>query len=337
MNDAQPVKTNRLTRRLTKVDAEEAARGETLASVRDCRANFEDAVRRALAAGAKPALEAAMVIEDFERIEAEVALAPMSELETLEDKAERLERLRAYVYPPEEIVIEGKSAFSDLSQWGIPSPVLATLQQDVMPLLSDKNPNLARGALRSLYAAYDYWAWYVDWHAAYMERMAWFLIAFEIAFLAFTIWRFVSGDVILGCIGAGVCGALVSVISKMPPLMADAESDAYLRRILMRVGTGIAAAIIGTGFLASGVVTITIPTSKVTMTEMLEQCGKDVRAAEAQPGPRCGTSALLLLLALGVVLGFSERALTSFEERVFPVPPAPGASARPREPGNPSS
>ena len=116
---------------------------------------------------------------------------------------------------------------------------------------------------------------------------------------------------------------------------------------------GSAAVLIGGGFLASGIVTVTLPNSKVTLTETIEVCGRDASRqecrepgwfdwalakltgrpakpdescapnVEAKPGPRCTTSGFLLLLALGLILGFSERALTSFEDKVFAPPAKP--------------
>jgi len=289
---------------------DEPSREETLANIRSLRVGFEEAIKRAEAAREQSALDTREVLKEFSVIETAVADATDDDLEVLEDKAERLERLRAYVVPRAEIALEGKGAFADLSQWNVPAEILSTLRANTLELLSDSDEKVARGALRALYAEYDYWAWYVDWFADFMQTTAIYLLAAEFLTLAFAVYRFVSGDVILGFIAAGACGALVSVISKMPPLIADAESSAYMRRVLMRIGTGLAAAIIGGGFLASGVVTITLPGGTSRITDLLEQCGKP---------SHCTTGAFLLLIALGLVLGFSERALTSFEDRIFPA------------------
>lgn len=317
-------------------EALKEARDEALTTVEDHRANFEDAMQRAEATGSTTRLNVDTVRQGFEHLKTAIATAGVDDLETLTDSAERLERLRAYVYPGDEVAIEGRSALADLEQWGIPAPIVGALRRDVEKLLTDSNVNVARGALRSLFGAYDYWAWYVDWYAGFMERVAWWLLGLEAVALVLALSRLLYGDVILGVILASVCGALGSVISKMPPMMADAESDAYVRRIVMRVGTGVIAGVIGGGLLASGIVTVSLPGGSPTLKDIVEQCGKDVR--DAQPGaatpavlakagtglpaavarPRCSTSAFLLLLAIGLLLGFSERALTSFEDRIFP-------------------
>jgi len=145
---------------------------ETLAEIRTLRASFEDTVRRAEAAGETPILNTDKVLREFSVIEAEVEGATEDDLDMLEDRAERLELLRAYVLPREEIALEGKTAFADLSQWGVPPGILATLKADTLELLSDKDEKVARGALRALYAEYDYWSWYVDWFAGFMQTIA---------------------------------------------------------------------------------------------------------------------------------------------------------------------
>jgi hypothetical protein len=334
----------------------DAERQDALTTVHEARARFEDAVRRALAAGAtSPAGLVEAVHSDFTAIESELRHASPDAFESLTDRADRLSRLRAYVYPREEIHLAGQ------------------------------DEHRARGALRSLYDAYDYWGWYVDWYADFMRLVAWWLIGLEALALLVMVNRFVCGDIILGFVTAGVAGALVSVISKMPPLIADAESNAYVRRILMRVGTGTAAALIGGGFLASGLLNVALPHDRVTITELIEVCGRQdscwpfcwwkqaisptlalVPAAETQqlaPGAaagaqaktasvvvRCSTGGMLLLMALGVLLGFSERALTTFEDRLFTAgagppggpsqpstPPAPAPPSRPGVPPRPGS
>ena len=329
---------------------------DTLVSIRDARGLFEDARRRAAAAEYTPKLDVDAVLAEFDALEAAVTDASEEELQTLAANAERLGRLRAYVYPNAELQIEGKTAFADLSQWGVPPAVLNTIQSDLLVTLGTPldapDTGRARAALRALYEAYDSWAYYVDEYAEYMQRLAGWLLGLEAVALVVTLNRFLYGDVILGFLGAGVCGALVSVISKMPPLVADAEWDAYFRRILMRVGTGVAAVLIGGGFLASGIVTVTLPNSRVTVSDLVELCGKETcrseacrlnaaetgwwqwiaaklkrqplpveeaRVAGTPPAARCTTGGVLLLLGLGLLLGFSERALTSLEDKVFPA------------------
>jgi hypothetical protein len=303
---------------LEEADRLEASR-ESLASVQDMRMNFETSLQRAIAAGSTPLLDTTAVLAQFAKIEHDIHRAPIEDLESLEDRAERLERLRAYVLAPNEILLEGKYVLSVLSQWAVPPAVLDKLQSTLLEPLASQDVATARAALHTLYRDYDYWSWYVDRFSEFMERTAWVLLISEAIALIAAINRLVTGDVILGMVGAGVCGALVSVISKMPAMLADAENASYVRRIIMRVGTGVAAASIGTGLLASGILTITLPTGRLA--DFIEGCGRGPDLARA-----CSTGARLLLLGIGMVLGFSERALTSLEDRVLPPPPPTGRS-----------
>jgi len=123
--------------------AADAAVRAALAQVRDMRANFEDAVRRAGAAGTTTALDVQKVLSDFDALEAEVESASEDEIETLTDKAERLERLRAYVYPPAEVQFEGKTAFADLRQL-LRSQRCSVSAKEPSPLLKRRYSNHRR-------------------------------------------------------------------------------------------------------------------------------------------------------------------------------------------------
>jgi hypothetical protein len=86
-----------------RIVGDEPSREETLATIRSLRVSFEDAIRRAEAAREQSALDAREVLKEFSVIEDAVASATDDDLEVLEEKAERLERLRAYVVPRAEI------------------------------------------------------------------------------------------------------------------------------------------------------------------------------------------------------------------------------------------
>jgi hypothetical protein len=151
-----------------------------------------------------------------------------------------------------------------------------------------------------------------------------------------------------------------------------------------RLATGLIASVIGTGFLAAGLVTITLPAkdgTSHTLAVIVEECGHEpitppvgqktgttipqapsgVTAASPQksaegwmilskiegffsaigrfPGnlwtfvsedipkrfgktaatPYCHTGGLLVLMAVAMLFGFSERALTSFEDKILPA------------------
>jgi hypothetical protein len=99
---------------------------------------------------------------------------------------------------------------------------------------------------------------------------------------------------------------------------------------------GLAASAIGGGFLASGLVTVTIPNGG-SLSDLIQVCVRPSTLSEGQvesgapydPSQtiqvnlekwknECGTEDKIILVAIVMLFGFSERALTSFEERVFP-------------------
>jgi hypothetical protein len=59
---------------------------------------------------------------------------------------------------------------------------------------------------------------------------------------------------VLGVLGAGIAGSSVSIMRRMPEfeVRLSNELDAYRRKILSRMGVGIAASLIGTCFLGVG-------------------------------------------------------------------------------------
>jgi hypothetical protein len=135
----------------------------------------------------------------------------------------------------------------------------------------------------------------------------WLALAIVVS-LAVAIILMSRGRVIWGLLSAGACGAFVSVISKLPALTVHGEDSApYKRGIFRRLCTGLAASVIGVGFLASGIVTITLPQGG-RLPDIIDRCGTS----------GCKAGSVLTLVAVVILFGLSERALTSFEDRVFP-------------------
>ena len=98
-------------------------------------------------------------------------------------------------------------------------------------------------------------------------------------------------------------------MAKMPALDAslEGELDAYGRRVFTRIAVGIVASLIGCGLMAWGALPIW---TNQTFTDALSAC--------VSPVPTSGTSIrILIVVAVAMLLGFSERALTSFERRIF--------------------
>jgi hypothetical protein len=113
---------------------------------------------------------------------------------------------------------------------------------------------------------------------------------------------------VLGFLFAGAAGSCVSVVAKMPLLdvTLSSELEAYGRRILSRIAVGVGASLIGAALFAWGLFPISIQNRSYA--DAINACFAS---------PATSYTKTLILLGLPMLLGFSERALTSFEQRVF--------------------
>lgn len=101
-------------------------------------------------------------------------------------------------------------------------------------------------------------------------------------------------------------------MAKMPLLEVglSGELEAYGRRIFGRIGVGVIASLIGSGFLGWGLLSISIQNQ--TFADALNAC--------VCPTPSCtALKTTLILLAVPMLFGFSERALASFERAALAV------------------
>jgi len=114
----------------------------------------------------------------------------------------------------------------------------------------------------------------------------------------------------LPILSAGAAGSCVSVMAKMPLLdvSLSGELDSYERRILSRVGVGVIASLIGCGLLGWGLISFSIQGQ--TFANILDACSGTSTTS-------CTGLNALIVLAVPMLFGFSERALTSFERKVF--------------------
>ena len=110
-----------------------------------------------------------------------------------------------------------------------------------------------------------------------------------------------------GLLCAGAAGSCVSVMAKLPALdvSLSSELEAYGRRIMTRIGIGVVASLIGCAFLGW----FPISVQNQTFADALNAC--------TTSSATCAGIKSLTLLGVPMLLGFSERTLTSFEQRVF--------------------
>jgi hypothetical protein len=225
-------------------------------------------------------------------------------------------QFRAYLCPVAEIHAEGELVIDLIDGWGIPKTAVKKLRDLLVKKLekADTNPAAARSALRSLFEESDSWADYTDDYEDTMEGYTRWLFGATIALslmaiLAFHFTFWFSPFLLFGLLFAGAAGSCVSVMAKMPALdvSLSGELDAYGRRILARVGVGVIASLIGSASLAW----LPVSVQNQTFADALKAC-------ETSTAP---ANKILIIMGMAMLLGFSERTLTSFEQRVFGNPP----------------
>jgi hypothetical protein len=231
----------------------------------------------------------------------------------LADDAESQGQLRAYICPIGEILDEGNLTIDVMEEWSLPKAVIAKLRASLGQKLekAETDPETARAALRALFAEHDSWATYTDDYEDTMRLIARWLFAASVACSVLALLAFHRPvSTIAGLLLAGAAGSCVSVMAKMPILdvSLSGELDAYGRRVLTRIATGIIASMIGCALLAWGFLPISV--SNQTFAEALSAC-------TTSPADTCMGVKTLILLGVPMLFGFSERALTSFEARVL--------------------
>jgi hypothetical protein len=236
------------------------------------------------------------------------------DLDDLVEVAEQQGQLRAYICPVGEIANEGGLAMNEMEEWNIPKAIIAKLRQNLGEKLPNAgtDPLYARGALRALYDEYDSWARYTSDYEEDMQRFTRWLFAAATALPLLAILAFHwTPTFLVGLVAAGAAGSCASVMTRMPLLdvSLSGELAAYGRRILSRVGVGIVASLIGCALLGWGLFPISIQNQ--TFADVLNACWAACSASQ------CTTLKLLVALGVPMLFGFSERALTSFEQNLF--------------------
>jgi hypothetical protein len=256
------------------------------------------------------------VLKHLAEIEVSARQASLTDdLDDLAADAETQGQFRAYFCPVAEIQAEGELVVDIIEGWGIPKIAIKRLRDLLVKKLekADAHPAAARSALRSLFEESDSWSDYSDGYEDTMQGYTRWLFGATIALslsaiLAFHFTFWFSPLLLFGLLCAGAAGSCVSVMAKMPALdvSLSGELDAYGRRILSRIGVGVVASLIGSASLAW----LPVSVQNQTFADALNAC-----ATSSAPGNKT-----LIVLGVTMLLGFSERTLTSFEQRVFGNP-----------------
>jgi hypothetical protein len=180
--------------------------------------------------------------------------------------------------------------------------------------LTDPNIQAARSALKMILMEENSWADYTSdyedtmkGHTRLLSGATFVLIVFAIIGLRYRLSALplVFLGILLCCGAAGSC---VSVILKLPQpdVSLSWELDGYSRRILSRVTTGTVASLVGCSLFAVLMVSV----QNVAFADVVTSC-------TSQDIGSCTTVKELTLLALPILLGFSERTITSVERKVL--------------------
>jgi hypothetical protein len=258
------------------------------------------------------------VLKRFDEIETELRAATLAdELTDLISDGDSQEAASAYLCPANEIYDEGHRAIDNLTVWGIPKASVERLRQLVDARLKDaaKKPEDGRSALHSVFIEVDEWAEYMDDYEAKMKTYTHRLFGAVVLLLlaagvSMHYAPYVPPLLWLGLFLLGSAGSSVSVLAKMPTLqVSDAgERDIYGRRIWSRIAVGATGSLIGCALLAWGLLPIAV--QKQTFTDALDAC-------TAYPVPTGTAIKTLIVIGMAMLLGWSERTLTSVEQSVF--------------------
>lgn len=294
-------------------------RDEALACARHQRSKFEEMRLRSIASGETPD---ATLLDEFrsgmhaceQRMQQE---QDIDEFATLISQAEALGQLRAYLCPLAELADEASRAIDQMEDWGVSRGSLKLLRKLTATILKDarKSPREARGALRAVLEDWDMWMTYTDDYEEDTGRICWtLLIIMSLSFAVAVVALYFSQRwwplLVFSTAFAGITGSCASVLARMPTseVTSSSASESLARRTLSRVGTGMAASIAGCALLAWGVIPIVV--NGISFADVLNRCGPS-----GQPG--CTPASRLVLLAIPIMFGFSERILTSLEEKLF--------------------
>jgi hypothetical protein len=238
--------------------------------------------------------------------------AHVEDLDDLEGDAETQGEFSAYLCPVMDVPTEGQRELNLLEWRGIPKAEIKKLRDLLDSKLKDTDgdPAAGRSALRALFEERNAWEEYSDDYEDTMGRWArklsWWtvgLLPVATLFLCFAA-RF-SRLLIFGLLCAGAAGSCVSVLARMPAMDVSLsnELDAYDRRVLSRIGIGIIASLIGSGLLAW----LPVSVQNQPLADALNSCATGKATAIT----------VLTVEALAGILGFSERAVTFIEQRLF--------------------
>jgi hypothetical protein len=201
-----------------------------------------------------------------------------------------------------------------MEEWSIPKTIIDGLRNTLGKQLNDRATS--RSALRAIFTENNSWANYTDDYEDTMSKYnLWLVIATGILLVAVSLlfrfrlkWSPFLFLIIL--LFAGAAGSCISVIRKMPlfDVSLSGELEAYGRRILSRVATGTVASLVGCALLSWGVLPISLQGQ--TFSDVITACTAEDASSRT-------ITKTLIFLGVAILFGFSERTLTSLEQKML--------------------
>jgi len=276
---------------------------DQVAILRGYRATYLSVVERARAVPGSDITPALVLrtLNRFEALERELLEATTEDAQdNILERAEEVEQSRAYIQPEAELVAESTTLIADMADWGVPKPVLQAITNDQLNVIKSAGADLhkKRAALNKLYQYYDAWEAHVRDYESWATRTTWFLGALLIATAAGCVCAVYQTEPLVGFALAGLAGAMLSVLHKFPPMLGWGQWASYTPRMLGRITTGVVTSLAGGALLS---------------TDVIRVGHEDFKLLFETPD----TMKMLLLVGLGIVFGFSERAFVQFQNLVF--------------------
>jgi hypothetical protein len=239
-----------------------------------------------------------------------------ADLEIVAERAATFARIRASLLPFCELAPEAQSRLATLRQWQVPFAALTNAQilsHQVARAADDDEP--VRAAFGELSVIFDYWRSYL---ALYLEQrkiaaaalLVTLLVSVGLAILAVT-----RAHASIGFMLAAMGGTAASIAIKLPSPSLHGDTASFGIRILTRIAGGLVAAVVGFGVLGSNLLDIRLGDHRVA--DSLHCAQTAATLGRTGDGHSCGETELLFILSLGLLIGFSERALVSLDQATF--------------------
>lgn len=249
----------------------------------------------------------------------------IDELDDLTADAELQGLFAAYLCPVAEIKMEGDLVLDQIDGWGIPKSSTDTARkmwQEASlklktPPKDEAQIQQAKGALYKLFAERDAWGDFLDDHDEETPSM-WILFLVVIGSLVAAVFAVyyahsLSFLLMLGILAAGAAGSCASVMSKRPTIedRLSRKIDVSGGRVWVRIATGLVGTVIGCALLAW----IPLSISNKSFEELVNAC--TTAPCTTADANACTTVKMLIIIGISTLLGFSERTLPFFEQRLF--------------------